>query len=317
MQTRLAALVSAIGTDVKALTTAVAQAEKRAVLVPDTDSVVDEASAVVWKRTSDGAYVASKTVQGQGATPNRSYMETDIVDAEAGGTGFATISQQARVSVSGNRRAAILNLSATAAMREVRAQAENDSGTLFDKKVIDSAGKSDFIQKGSRLDLTNQTADVTFTGLTGDTDMAYEIVVMGLLNPNGTPARTINVRPNGFTGGISTKHRHWRNNDGTQGHDTQVTLDSGIVIGQSDFDGSVAGTILAKAIIMTKAQANGRRLFSNEWSYMPNTNFAAMHGHSGGVYYGPTAPTVDPITSLTVNFNSQTFSGAITLKALL
>lgn len=155
LQSRLATLITAIGTDIKTLTTAVAQAEKRAVLVPDTDSTVDEASAVVWKRTSDGAYVAYKMVQGQGATPNRSYGETDIVDAEAGGTGFASLSQQARVSVSGSRRAAILNLSATAALREVRAQAENDAGTLFDKKVIDSDGKSDFVQglAGSKMRL--------------------------------------------------------------------------------------------------------------------------------------------------------------------
>lgn len=315
LQTRLSDLITAIGTDIKALNTSVAQAAKRAVLVPDADATVDEASSVVWKRASDGAYVAYETVQEIPSAPNRAYSKSDVVDSE--GTGYAQQALRARGLVSGNRRAASIILAGSPSSRYVRALAETDSGGVQSKLIIDSAGKSDFIQTGTRMDLTNQTADVTFTGLTGDTDMAYELIVMGLLNPNGTPARTINVRPNGFTGGISTKHRHWRNNDGTQGHDTQVTLDAGIVIGQSDFDGSVAGTILAKAIIMTKVQANGRRMFSNEWSYMPNTNFAAMHGHSGGVYYGPTPPTVDPITSLVINFNSQTFSGAITLKALL
>lgn len=318
LQTRLAALVSAIGTDIKTLTTGVAQAEKRAVLVPDTDSTVDEASAVVWKRTSDGAYVASTHVQGQGTTPNRSYMQNTMVDAESGGSGFATISHQARVVAGGARRAAIINLSATAASRSVRAQAENNSGGLQDKLIIDSAGRSDFIQKGARLDLTNQSANIAFTGLDGETDMAYELIMMGSLNPNGASGRNMSVVPrtaaNALTPGMTTLHRHWRNNDGSQGHDTLVALDAGCVIGRSDFDTTV-GSYLAKMIIGTKVRSDGRRMFSAEWSYIPATTFAVMHGHAGGVYYG--TGSTDPITSLELNFNSQIFTGVVTLKALM
>lgn len=317
LQTRLAALVSAIGTDIKTLNTSVVQAAKRAVLVPGASSTVDEDSAVVWKRASDGAYVAYKHVREQGATPNRSYVETDWLDAEAGGTGFASYSHSARVAVGGFRRAASLTMAATPALRSVLAQAENDAGTSFQRKIIDSTGRSDFIQKGSRMDLTNQTADVTFSGLDGEIDMAYELIVMGSLNPNSVSNRMLTARPNGFTGGITTKHRHWRNNDGTQGHDTQVSTDSGVVIGQPDFSTSVAGSFISKTIIGAKVQSNGRRMHSSEWSYIPNTNFESMHGHAGGVYYGPTAPTLDPITSLVVNFSSMTFTGVITLKALL
>lgn len=317
LQTRLAALVSAIGTDIKALTTGVAQAEKRAVLVPDTDGTLDESSAVVWKRASDGAYVAyTRTEQiGSSSAPNRSYVKTDNVDSE--GTGYAINRAQASGLVGGNRRAAQLQLTGMPTERSVKAFAETDSGGVQVRKIIDHLGRSDFIQKGSRMDLTNQTADVTFSGLDGETDMAYELIVMGSLNANSVSNRILTARPNGFTGGITTKHRHWRNNDGTQGHDTQVSTDAGIVIGQPDFSTSVAGSFIAKTIIGTKVQSNGRRMFSGEWSYMPNTNFESMHGHAGGVYYGPTAPTLDPITSLVVNFSSMTFTGVITLKALL
>lgn len=318
LQTRLAALVSAIGTDIKALTTSVAQAEKRAVLIPDTDATVDEASSVVWKRTSDGAYVASTHVQGQGATPNRSYLHDTIVDAESGGTGFASISHQARVVAGGSRRAAMLNLSATAASRSVRAQAENNSGGLQDKLIIDSAGRSDFIQKGARMDLVNQSANISFTGLDGETDMAYELIMMGSLNPNGASARNVGVVPhtatNALNPGITTLHRHWRSTDGSQGHDTLVALDAGCVIGRSDFDTTVA-TFMAKAIIGVKARSDGRRLFSAEWSYAPNSIFAVMHGNSGGMYYG--TGQADPIASIELNFNLQIFTGVVTLKALM
>lgn len=147
LQTRLSALVSAIGTDIKALTAGVAQAERRAVLAPDTNFAtgVEEANAVVWKRASDGAYVAYKHVQQSGVAPNRSYSETDFVDAE--GTGSASISHQARVPIGGLQRAALLTLTATQGLRSILAQAETDSGELITRRLVDSLGKSDFYQQ--------------------------------------------------------------------------------------------------------------------------------------------------------------------------
>lgn len=195
--------------------------------------------------------------------------------------------------------------------------ASRTGGASAARKFLDSDGRSDFIQKGTRMDLTNQSANVSFTGLDGEKDMAYEIVLIGSLNPNGTAGRLISITPNNFTGGISTKHRHWRNTDGTQGHDVTVALDAGCAMAQTDFTGAEAGTVIARMTLGAKVQSNGRRMFSGEWSYMPNSGFAALHGHTGGVYYGPTAPTLDPITSIGVNFNLQTFTGAITLKALM
>lgn len=318
LQTRLAALVSAIGTDIKTLKTSVAQAAKRAVLVPGTSSTVDEDSAVVWKRASDGAYVAYKHMNEQGSTPNRSAIAKDWVDAESGGTGFASYSHAARVAVGGFRRAASLTMSATPTLRSVLAQAENDAGTSFQRKIIDSAGRSDFIQKGTRMDLVNQSASIAFTGLDGETDMAYELIMMGSLNPNGASGKNMSIVPgtagNSLSAGMSTLHRHWRNNDGSQGHDTLVALDAGCVIGRSDFDATV-GSFISKMIIGAKARSDGRRLFSAEWSYIPATTFAVMHGHSGGTYYG--TGSTDPITSLLLNFNTQIFTGAVTLKALM
>lgn len=152
LQTRLSALAAAIGTDIKTLFTLVDQAEKRAILVADANSTPDDGTAVVWERTSDGAHVASVHVQEESTTPNRNYFMTHLVDAEDGGTGIANLAQKARVLAGGSRRAALLNLLATPTMRSIRVQAENNSGVVIDKLIIDSAGKSDFYQQPGGID---------------------------------------------------------------------------------------------------------------------------------------------------------------------
>lgn len=316
LQTRLAALVSAIGTDIKTLTTGVAQAEKRAVLVPDTDSTVDEASAVVWKRTSDGAYIAYKKVREQGTTPNRSYIENDVVDAEGGGTGFASWTQEARVLVSGVRKSAYLGLSAIQGVggRSINLGADSDTGSE-QRKLLDSAGKSDFIQKGVsnfRKTLPNQTATVTFTGLDGENDLAYEILVQGTLHPNGSPGRLLTARPNAAVGSINAYHRNTRNNDGSFTHDVGAHNDIGILLGRSDIQDG-AGSFMSRTTIQAKTTTSGRRTAFTEWAFTPLSSFAVVRGVAGAVYYGDTSA----LSTLDINFDSQTFNGVITLKALM
>lgn len=150
LQTRLSDLITSIGTDIKTLNTSVAQAAKRAVLVPDADATVDEASSVVWKRASDGAYVAYETVQEIPSAPNRAYSKSDVVDSE--GTGYAQQALRARGLVSGNRRAASILLAGSPTSRYVRALAETDSGGVHSMLAIDSTGKSSFIQDGPGID---------------------------------------------------------------------------------------------------------------------------------------------------------------------
>lgn len=178
-----------------------------------------------------------------------------------------------------------------------------------------SAGAS---SPSSHQDVVNASS-ITFSGLDGDSEMEYEIYLVGWMNP-GSANTILQLRPNADSGSTygGGAHRHYRNADGTLSSDllpweARDSLGQGLQMGMTDWDTS-GGHIIVKSRFQAKkfgtTSPGAHRPFRSEWTFKLGSDTQnEMAGSSQGYWVG-----TGNVTSLQIAVRNSTFTGRVLLS---
>lgn len=145
----------------------------------------------------------------------------------------------------------------------------------------------------------------TFTGLDGNADVAYEILLCGTFAFGGA-AKYVSLRPNGDSGANYQNASGWAS--GASEGATGSPLTSGLYLVESQ--GAADGTVQVRGQLA--AAAGYYRTYTGLYGFR-NATPNPLAGHVAGWWTN----TASNITSLEVNFGGGTFTGTIVLKKLL
>ena len=150
----------------------------------------------------------------------------------------------------------------------------------------------------------------TFSGLDGDTDIGYEVILEGVLTSGGV-ARTITLRPNGVT--TNTRQQGstvQRDATGaiTSNAGQSLTSDIGWRMG-TDY-GLGSSSISAAARVFARTGKNRQAIID----YAIKNAAATTEAQIGWRVYGSWPDTATNLTSLVIDFGGGTFTGRAILR---
>lgn len=152
----------------------------------------------------------------------------------------------------------------------------------------------------------------TFSNLDGDTDIAYELLLEGVLSTGGS-AKTITLRPNNVT--TSTRQQGVTTQRDSAGAVTgnvasALTNDIGWRLG-TDYGTANAGVSASARVY---AQSGKSRQAIIDYAIKPAAQ--TTESQIGWRVYGSWADTATNLTSLVIDFNGGTFTGKAILRKL-
>jgi len=155
----------------------------------------------------------------------------------------------------------------------------------------------------SKTAYSAQTADITISSLTGNTDLAYKIMVEGKLVPSPGGDYNVTVRPNGdTTAGNYINSRHY--SDGSA-HAVDNPAGAGLVLCNNVWSGN---TSVIGEMIFSAKDRDVARPYNCHWSAIRLAGGTNSYMLTSGGYWSNTA---DEVTSLVINLSSDAFTGTI------
>ena len=157
----------------------------------------------------------------------------------------------------------------------------------------------------------SDASSITFSGLDGDVDKIYKIIMIGRF---ATAAANRNVRlgPNGGFGTAGFRNvcfRYWESNGSTD-YNISVRNYGGLTMGFTDWGAD--GDILIEGTLYA---ATGRaRVYHGTHTYYNSA--AGADRELAGDHSGWWSDTTTTITSLSIDFNGGTFTGSVILRTI-
>jgi len=188
------------------------------------------------------------------------------------------------------------------------------SGVIFDSQAVTTLPSGPRGAQGpagtggvvSAADYSAQTS-IAVTGLDGNVDYAYEVVIMGSVSVATAAARNVTARPNNLATNTQGFATGAYGNNTVTGENVQAA-NAGVIVGRFS---QVAGSLFSRFSVEGRIPATQRRHivgnFSIHGSDGTSTNYAC-----GGTW-GDTAN----LTSLTIDFGGLSFTGRVVVKKLV
>lgn len=194
----------------------------------------------------------------------------------------------------------------------------HDAGTEADQVlVLDANGlvpigniPSRLLKPIAHIEVTSAVSSVDITGLDGDTDEAYLILIVGYLTGDGSnDYHTLLQINDDTTNYIQASYFRHENSGGSTNSNVDTTPTSGISLGRNAWQSS--GDIATIAFLRAKS---GRHRSCTVLHFFRRGGY---DNYCHGAVTGGTWKNSDAnITKLTINFQGNSFEGIITIYAV-